>query len=92
LAACGGRQRPADQLNIVIGLVNQPLSLATNSFLVKPKACMPSKATFSGAKGLSAKQSPGPRPHQTQYAGDNQVNRHNNAQQAGLNQYQDPGD
>ena len=38
------------------------------------------------------RQPRGPRPHQTQYAYDNQVNRHNNAQQAGLNQYQDPGD
>jgi hypothetical protein len=53
---------------------------------------MPRKAILLAAKGLSAPPSPGPRPHQTQYAGDNQVNRNNNAQQAGLNQNQYPGD
>jgi len=47
---------------------------------------------FYAAKGLSAPPPRGPRPHQTQYAYDNQVNRHNNTQQAGLNQYQYPGD
>jgi hypothetical protein len=55
-------------------------------------ALMPRKAAFYGAPGLSAKPSPGPRSHQTQYARGNQVNRHNNAQQVGLNQYQYPGD
>jgi hypothetical protein len=37
------------------------------------------------AKGLSPPPPPGARPHQTQYAGDNQIDCHNNAQQAGLN-------
>jgi hypothetical protein len=50
------------------------------------------QATFYAAKGLSAPEARGPSPQQTQYAYDNQVNRHNNAQQAGLNQYQYPGE
>jgi hypothetical protein len=49
-------------------------------------------SAFYAAPGLAAPKPRGPRPHQTQYAYDNQVNRYNNAQQAGFNQDHYPGD
>jgi len=57
-----------------------------------PRLHVKKATSLYGAKGLSAPPPPGPRPHQTQYAYGNQINRDNNAQQAGLNQYQYPGD